>query len=877
MTGSIFQCPAQRLGSPTRSNWIILIGAGFFFLFIQASHGEEAKKNIVEEQHRNTIEEITVTATKKESSAEDTPITMSIFDVDRLFEEGVNNALDVQFSTPNVLNTTTNFGTSNFTIRGVGNNATAGSADAGTGVHFNHMYLNYSHFAQMDFFDVERVEILRGPQGTLYGRNTTAGTINLITRPAEPEWGGYIDTQIGNYNEQKFNAAINFPITKNLFQRFAFFSHQRDGMTDNIATGNDIDGRDSHAIRSSTLYEINDTTDVSLVLNWFEEDSSRARLGKQMCTKDPAGILGCLPGSLGFETPHGAATIDAELSGLIGLLDSSGGQVEDQYQGSVNPADMRTVNLDFDPINKIDDLIAILEFNHERNNITYTTAIGHQKFEELSHADYDQTVANLSYNENPLLPPIVFSSLAPAHAGEVVDRAYMIDETFNEAAQTSIEIRATSNLVGPWNYTAGIYGLDFEGSGGYYIYSSSLSYYGQLIGLDERESLLLSDTKSYAVATWAGFGETYYDFNDKTRITVGIRYTDETKEQLSRAIFANFADRLHTPYRKQTYNATEITGKISIDYAWDPHFTDQALLYGILSRGYKGGGFNPGQVVGAGVSNTFDPEFNNAIEFGLKSLLLQRRLQANLAYFNYNYKSMQVAKIVEQTAVNENADVKIQGVEAEFAIFPIANVQVDFNFAWLESEVKDFQSIDISDPAQSAETGASSTEGVEALFGSNCLDAIIFTNPSDPTETSPTPTATATRPFCSNPGVPQDVSGNALPYAPEFSIKVGIAYYQHPAWGGEIGYRLDYYWQNEFEAQIYNSNNDAIDSWSVTNLNFYYLSPSQNWRVGAFIKNLENEDHVTGHFVGDPTSGLFRNVFVLEPQLFGLSFSYTFN
>lgn len=811
----------------------------------EQSKQEEPKKVL-----HNVIEEIVVTATKQESSAQDTPIAISAFNAENLAESRIVSAVDVQLSAPNVLHTSTNFGTSNFTIRGVGNNALAGSADAGVGIHFNHMYLNFSHLSQMEYFDVERVEVLRGPQGTLYGRNTTGGVLNLITRKPEAELGGFINVEGGDYNTRKIKGAFNFPITDRLFQRFSIFSLARDGFTENLYTGNDIDGRDMYAVRSSTLFEINDTTDISMVINYFREDSTRARLGKPLCTKDPTGILGCLPESLGFETPHGAATVDSALAGEIFLLPKVDDQVIDPYADSVNPTDLRKTFIDFEPINKIKDLIVLIELNHDFSDLTLTSSIGYQDNYDFSLADQDQAVPSVAYNS-----PVTFNSLAPEIGGTVVDRAVVIDEAEASSKQYSLEFRLSSQYNGRYNFNLGFYALDYEIGGGYKLYSSAISYYGALVSLPDESARLFVEAPLYGVKTWAIFNENYYELNDNTRVTFGWRYTYESKEQDSRTIFANFADALDDPYAHQEYDANELTGKLGIDYALDLSFTDETLVYGNISRGYKGGGFNPPAVASAGVSDVYDPEFNNAVELGLKSTLFDRRLQANFAYFHYDYEGMQIAKIVEQTAINENADTMIQGFEIEILAQPFNNLVIDFNVAWLETEIENFQSIDVSDPAQNG----SGTEGVQAEFGSNCLVDFV---------------RVGGRPTCANPGVEKNLSGNALPYSPEASYKLGVVYFQQLDNGGEIGYRIDYYWQNEYMAQVYNSVKDKIDAWSITNLHVFFTPPSETWNLSLYVKNLQDDDNITGQFVGDPISGLSRNVFLLEPRTMGLSYSY---
>lgn len=130
------------------------------------------------------IEEIVVTAQKRESSLQDTALAVSAFDQAALERENIDGAMDIQFSVPNLHFTKTNFSASDLSIRGIGRSVVATSGDSGVGIHFNGAYLQQTSIFESEFFDVERVEVLRGPQGTLYGRNTTGGVMNIIPAKA---------------------------------------------------------------------------------------------------------------------------------------------------------------------------------------------------------------------------------------------------------------------------------------------------------------------------------------------------------------------------------------------------------------------------------------------------------------------------------------------------------------------------------------------------------------------------------------------------------------------------------------------------------------------------------------------------------------------
>lgn len=191
------------------------------------------------------LEEIIVTATKTETSLQDTPIAVSAFSQDQLDSALINDTMNLQFNVPNMMMGKGNFTSSDIRIRGIGAGAVGSAGDNGVGVHVNGVYLNNSRIFETQFFDTERVEVLRGPQGTLYGRNTTGGVVNVITAKANAdEMSGHIEATAGNYGTLQTRGHVNIPLTDNLAMRASGLWMERDGYVDNIYNGNEIDDRD---------------------------------------------------------------------------------------------------------------------------------------------------------------------------------------------------------------------------------------------------------------------------------------------------------------------------------------------------------------------------------------------------------------------------------------------------------------------------------------------------------------------------------------------------------------------------------------------------------------------------------------------------------
>lgn len=790
------------------------------------------------------IEEIVVTAEKRLGNVQDIPIAISAFDADALKNAGIDDALDIQFSVPNVVFSRGNFTGSNMSIRGVGNSAVGVSSDSGAGVHVNGVYLNAPRIFETEFFDVERVEMLRGPQGTLYGRNTTAGVVNVITAKPGDELAADIGVTYGNYNTIKLNGMVNIPIGESISQRFAVFSLDRDGYVDNIYTGNDVDDRDMYAIRSTTLFNLRDDLDATLTLSKFREDDSRSRNSKQQCISDPAGVLGCLPTGLGFDVYNSNAGVSGALGVAIGLLNPG----VDQFANSNNPDDLRKINADFDPRYFVEEALASLEFNWRFDNLTFTSLTAYSETFIDTMTDYDWAVPSVDFNY-----PVLNYFNGVERFDAVRDGA--VDSSSDDNGQFSQEFRLSSDNDGMFNFTTGLFAMKFETENHYTIWFPVGHQYGQLIPvpIPEEQSIFDNHTKSYQVETWALFGEGYWQVSDATKLTLGLRYTDEQKEADSRQLYLNFKSNITDPYAHQEDDWQEVTGKIGIDLNLDLPFTDSTLLYATLARGYKGGGFNPPGSTAS--SDSFDPEYINSIEFGAKNSFFDNILQANIGVFYYDYEGLQVSKIIEQTSINENVDSTISGIEAELVFSPNENWRAGLNLSYLNAEIGDFQSFDPADPAQ---TG--SAAGVVSIFGDNCLPPIV--NPGT----------------ClgSNPGIDVDLEGNALPNSPEFSVNGNIEYTVFWGAGYSLSSRLQYYWQDEYYSRIFNTKKDTIDSWSMLDAQFTLRGPSSDWSAQLWIKNIKDDDHVTGHYIPDATSGLFTNVFVLEPRTFGLSVNYSF-
>ena len=199
---------------------------GALTLSVQAAHAAQANASA---SGGTTIGELVVTAERKEESLQSTPIAVSAFSQETLSKKGLNGGQDLLLQVPNTNFSRTNFGGYDFKIRGIGVDVISFSGTTGVSVNENELPVAANHFANSDFYDVQRVEVLRGPQGTLYGRNATGGAVNIITNQPTHEFGGYATFNYGNYNSIKGSGAVNIPLGDAFALRVAGFRYTMDG------------------------------------------------------------------------------------------------------------------------------------------------------------------------------------------------------------------------------------------------------------------------------------------------------------------------------------------------------------------------------------------------------------------------------------------------------------------------------------------------------------------------------------------------------------------------------------------------------------------------------------------------------------------------
>jgi outer membrane receptor protein involved in Fe transport len=763
--------------------------------------------------------------------------------------------------------------------------------------------------------------------------------VNVITAKPTDVFEGNARLEYGNYNAIRAKGAVNLPISDLVALRLAGSYLKRDGFGENLVTRNDIDDRDLYAFRATLGFNTGgEGARAYLLYEHFNEDDNRARVGKQICQKDPGpasvggvpvlnpltrGLLsqGCTPQRIDSPLSLGTLNSIPTLGGAIGAV--AGLIPGDAYAGKVQDPDLRNIESAFDPTYQAS--ADVIQLNVEidiTDSLTLTALTSYNKDEINTFADYNRTTPVVGFNPIPgLAPGGVFTD--PQLGASNLFRTF--DISAGESESWSQEFRLSSDFDGPFNFNVGGIFLDYDTPGAdYFVFSNTLTAAALIgppltppgVGIDPSPiSGLIGDghnyfrsTTPYQLTSRAAFGEFYYEPLDNLKFTLGLRYTDDDKKQRNLPVGLLTPGFGYNPALTTVSEARfkETTGRLGVDWQPDLGFTNDTLVYAAYARGYKGGGINPPQSVGlAGVSSSFAPEFIDAFEIGTKNTLLDGRLLLNLTGFFYDYQGYQISRIISRTAVNDNIDAEIRGLEVESIFEPVRNLRFNMNLGFLSTEIKEASLVDIFDKRQG---DAAFTYISGPLVGGGCLAptaqvanfvavtntpagaaaAALLLQACAGTLRTGSTAPSATNPSGTNPLAPfgvfldtregflVDVSGNELPNSPNFTASFGVEYTFELGGAWTLVPRLDYSYQGESYTRIYNREFDELPSFDNVNVNVRLVNDDLGLTMEGYVRNATDEEAITDAYLTDDSSGLFRNIFLTEPRTYGVAVSKRF-
>ena len=464
---------------------------------------------------RAAVETVTVTSSKLGGAdIQYIPISITALSQEQLTATQTAGGPDLVKQVPNMSFTKTNFSGYSIQLRGIGTQAISVTTDPAVAVAFNDIPFIRNHFFEQEFYDVSQVEVLRGPQGTLYGRNATAGVVNLVSAKPTDQFEAMASIEIGNYGERRPEAMINIPIVDDRADiRIAGEWTKRQGYSFNEITGQRIDGRDLWSGRVSIGFKPTERLQTYLIWEHFSEDDDRLRSSKQLCKTDaaPASVdgvavlaggdllggaynpgnylgQGCQMSSLyspdAFEVPYGNSLPYVTAAKLAGLLNSA----VDPYASATQSQNLRVIESTINPHYQSKN--DVVEFNADYDvtpALTFTSQTGFNHDFLWSTEDYNRfntspgiflatdTPFNVEFNP-------YFASIAPG--GVFCDpqlgcanRLIAQDISDEHAWQLNQEFRLASNFSGPFNFSAGGNFLHYETEENYYVFSNAFTIF----------------------------------------------------------------------------------------------------------------------------------------------------------------------------------------------------------------------------------------------------------------------------------------------------------------------------------------------------------------------------------------------------------------
>lgn len=579
------------------------------------------------------IEEIIVTAEKRDVDLQDIAIAVSVLNSGQLSQLNINNPIDLGDQIPG-LNIAKSESRRIISIRGVGNESPQNAgARPGVSFHIDGIFISNDQALRADLLDVERIEVVRGPQGTVFGQNATGGTINVISKaPSTEEVSGYADLTLGNYAAQNIRAGLNMPISDTAAIRVAVSHREHDGYMTNLAIpGHDMDDEDNDTFRGQLLWQVTDSFSAHFTYQYFESEQNGP--GQK--------------GSLDFSSndPREAAHDLREKATLKNNIFSS-----------------------------------ILTWQNDA--VVVKGLFSYQEVDLFRHADMDRTALTAN-DPAPLVPavPGVITRLGEAPIREADNTLEQFYENY------TAELNVASAGEGRFDWILGAFFLDAR-------VNSITTNFGDFGRDGNPLDLRLPEPVIWFNAdldfvnddirrrdSYSFFGQSTMHLSDRIRLTAGARYT---KDKINNDACSFQCRTGHGASRNDRISDDQTTGKLAIEF----DVNENSMTYASLSKGYKPGGAN--STFNDLVPATYEPETVNALEVGYKSRLNEGRLQLNVAAFYYDYENFQFQANAAAPFSGGSANIpeaEIYGAELELTSLLTDNLRLDLNIAYLNTEI----------------------------------------------------------------------------------------------------------------------------------------------------------------------------------------------
>ena len=773
----------------------------------------------------SALEVIVVTAQRREQVLQDVPIAIQVVGNELLNDVAAEDMGDLNGFVPGLVISSDSPTQPRYAIRGIQTGDFGVGTDSAVGVYVDGVYSSRTGSSLLAFNDIERIEVLKGPQGTLFGRNSAAGAIAIVTRQPVDEFDAFARLRVGEYDKTRLDGMVNVPLADNLALRVNGVWNQGDGWVQDAATGEDLWPEDNWATRATLKWDITEAT--SATLSWDHDE------------------------------------IDQYARPAIGLVALADGQARTPYPADpatyLNPLKAPVYNdvVGNEESRQLDGLTLFIDHDFGWGDFRSTTAW--RTFDTVNREDEDGTnrialyfdTANVEDNES------WYQEFKFSGQTDSIDWVGGISYYSEDANQVS-DTHAFTDSIDTVLLNLGLAGTP---DGTLFGFTSDvLAANGiplTMLGLGWREAMY--NEGSFTAA--AVFGDVIWHATDRLNVTFGLRYTHDEKE------FSWFNGPREAPELDATVAALDAAGffnafpippqayqfdivfdlsqlglegqKVKLDDTWDdvsPRLvvdyavTDDVMVFGSLAKGYKAGGYNSVEV-----GSQFDNEDVWNLEGGMKSVFADLGLVFNASLFYYEYLDKQAISLV--TGVNgsgipqyvvDTSDEEAFGLDADVHWQPVDALTLTANLAWID--------------------------------------------------------ATYSKKFVGEGADRRDLSGEPTG-EPYFSAALGASYVWNLSQYGLLDASVRYAYRGEsrcnadsqFQGTCQVSPNFEVgEATNRTDLRLAWSSAGDRWGVAAFLTNAFDEQYVTG--VNNLTTNTFGTPFasISEPRMWGLEFRYAY-
>ena len=906
------------------------------------------------------VEEVVVTATRREESVQNLALSVQAFDVGALAESQITELADLSDYMPGFSYAHGIGSGSGAGIRGTAGAAIGAGTTASVQMAINGHGINGSAFGEIGFLDVQQVEVLAGPQGTLFGRNAVGGLVNLVTARPTAEAGGYANFELGNYGSERVSTAMNLPFGDNVRTRLAYSSFVKDGWIKNTGTGNDIDGRDAYGVRLSVDVDLPNDSIIKFNSAYYSSDDNRLNVAGTYCARDA--FYGCSPFEKGNlnEPYHVAGTI----GGLIDLITFLSPSVNyDPYASAVGmaPASIDTVRKNWDPKRTQVVENTQIEYVRELTNMTVKAKYSY------STRDYQ----HIDDNDHSMATEGFMTALGAVPAWDVQFECFPASTTMGseavECAQADgvtrqSEISLVSDFDGPHNFTAGVYQWQGDFDNDYHVqtssyqmlrdfdqhpYMSSLfggalndlggivawSVFGGVFGavapaipaigipaalglivqntlgtcaaygglcersLPNKMGGLITDQNGVTKST-ALMAEYYYQMDDATKFTFGLRYNDNTYES---TIFSSLSDISNANYAYQgpdysrsnpgTSRSQSENSALTYKLAVQRDLNDNSMVYASYTTGLKAGGTSPNEF---SIQIPYGQEESASLEIGTRNILMDGRMLLNATLFEMDVTNGQIGLIYNAGAVNKTFDYVNTGLEGQMKFFISDNTELDFNWLALESEMGEALQDNPLNPNQASVVlgRGFATAGLTGLLQAIGMDAATAAGTAAYIGTL-LPNAGLTNWALTDAGIigsyqgalitipglsaitPVQLQGNRFPGSTELDYNLSLTH-RFAMEGGATDVRFTYVHKGQRFGSIFNDDKFSVPEQQYMDMTAIYSPSSEDWYAGAYVKNIGDKRHQIGAEQASTLQGGMAQVTYAQPRTYGLTFGMNF-